>query len=32
MKKSKQNYYTKYFESNIKNLKTHGRDLEASYH
>ena len=31
MKKSKQNYFTKHFETNIKNLKTHGRELKA-YH
>ena len=30
MKKSKQNYFTKYFESNIKNLKN--TTLKASYH
>ena len=29
MKKSKQNYVTKYFESNIKNLKTPGKELKA---
>ena len=32
MKKSKQNYSTKYFESNIKNLKNNGRELKASFH
>ena len=29
MKKSKQNYSAKYFESNIKYLKTHVRELKA---
>ena len=29
MKKSKQNYFAKYFESNIKYLKTHVRELKA---
>ena len=29
MKKSKQNYFTKYFESNIKNLKNTGKGIES---
>ena len=32
MKKSKQNYFTKYFESNIKKLKNTGKELKASHH
>ena len=29
MKKSKQNYFTKYFESNIKNLKSTWRGIKT---
>ena len=29
MKKNKQNYFTKYFESNIKNLKNPGKGIES---